>query len=130
MIRMASEDVGLADPFALRVALDAAEAFERLGLPEGELALAQAAVYLARARKSNALYVALGRAKEDVASTAAEPVPLHLRNAVTGLMRRAGYGAGYRSAHEDPEGAKEMPCLPPALRGRRYFDRPEPPKRA
>jgi len=121
LVRMASEDVGLADPFALRVALDAAEAFERLGYPEGKLALAQAAVYLARARKSNALYRALGRAEEDVRNTAAEPVPLHLRNAPTALMRAEGYGEGYRYAHDDPSARDEMVCLPPSLAGRRYF---------
>jgi len=121
LIRMASEDVGLADPFALRIALDAAEAFHRLGYPEGKLALAQAAVYLARAKKSNAVYVALGKAEADVRETAAEPVPLHLRNAVTDLMRRAGYGAGYHYAHDEPDAAREMTCLPPSLEGRRYL---------
>jgi len=121
MIRMASEDVGLADPYALRVALDAAEAFHQLGYPEGKLALVQCAVYLARARKSNALYVALGEAEKDVARTAAEPVPLHLRNAATDLMKQVGYGEGYRYAHDDPEAAREMTCLPPGLAGKRYF---------
>ncbi len=121
MIRMASEDVGLADPFALRTALDAAEAFHQLGYPEGKLALVQCAVYLARARKSNALYVALGKAERDVAATAAEPVPLHLRNASTRLMKDLGYGEGYRYAHDDPDAAREMSCLPPSLAGRRYF---------
>ncbi len=124
LIRMASEDVGLADPLALRVALDAAEAFHRLGYPEGKLALAQAAVYLARAKKSNALYVALGAAVEDVERTAAEPVPKHLRNAVTDLMRQAGYGEGYRYLHDDPAAKDEMRCLPPSLVDRRYFPRP------
>ena len=121
MIRMASEDIGLADPFALRIALDAAEAFERLGYPEGKVHLAQAAVYLARAKKSNALYVALGAAEQDVERTSAEPVPLHLRNAPTRLMKEAGYGAGYRYAHDDPKAKDEMPCLPPPLAGRKYF---------
>jgi len=121
MVRMASEDVGLADPFALRVALDAAEAFHQLGYPEGKLALVQCAVYLARTKKSNALYVALDKAEEDVARTSAEPVPLHLRNASTGLMREAGYGEGYRYAHDDPEARDEMTCMPPGLVGRRYF---------
>ncbi|MDP6538956.1 MAG: replication-associated recombination protein A [Planctomycetota bacterium] len=122
MIRMASEDVGLADPFALRITLDAAEAFARLGYPEGKLALAQAAVYLARAKKSNAVYTALGRAEQDVHETAAEPVPKQLRNAVTALMRAAGYGEGYRYAHDDPDAVGEMTCLPPSLEGRRYFE--------
>jgi putative ATPase len=121
MIRMASEDIGLADPFALRMALDASEAFHQLGYPEGKLALVQCAVYLARARKSNALYAALGRAERDVAETAAEPVPLHLRNASTRLMKELGYGEGYRYAHDDPEAAREMTCLPPSLADRRYF---------
>jgi putative ATPase len=125
LIRMAVEDIGLADPFGLRVALDAAEAFERLGEPEGDLALVQAAVFLARAKKSNALYVAYGAAGEDVERTAAEPVPLHLRNAPTRLMKQAGYGQGYRYAHDDPAAAEEMTCLPPSLLGRRYLPRPE-----
>jgi putative ATPase len=128
MVRMAVEDVGLADPFALRVALDAAETFERLGEPEGDLALALAAVYLARARKSNAVYRALDEALEDVERTQAEPVPLHLRNASTKLMQEAGYGVGYRYVHDDPRAREEMTCLPPALRGRRYFpQRGQPP---
>ena len=122
LIRMASEDVGLADPGALRIALDAGEAFHRLGYPEGKLALVQAAVYLARAPKSNALYVGLGLAEEDVQSTAAEPVPKHLRNASTELMRDAGYGKGYRYAHDDPAARSEMSCLPPGLKNRTYFD--------
>ncbi|MEO2162193.1 MAG: replication-associated recombination protein A [bacterium] len=125
LIRMASEDIGLADPFALRVTLDAAEAFGRLGYPEGKLALVQAAVYLARAPKSNALYTGLGKAEEDVQRTAAEGVPRHLRNAVTDLMKQAGYGKGYRYAHDDPEAKTEMTCLPPSLAGRRYLNAEE-----
>lgn len=121
MIRMASEDIGLADPYALRVALDAAEAFHQLGYPEGKLALVQCAVYLARAKKSNALYVGLAKAERDVATTAADPVPLHLRNASTDLMKKAGYGDGYRYAHDDPKAAEEMTCLPSSLANRRYF---------
>lgn len=123
LIRIASEDIGLADPFALRVALDGGEAFSRLGYPEGKLALLQAAVYLARAPKSNALYLALAEAEGDVEQTAAEPVPKHLRNAATALMREAGYGAGYRYAHDDPDAPEQMECLPPGLRGRRYLQR-------
>jgi putative ATPase len=123
LIRIAVEDVGLADPFALRIALDGAETYERLGSPEGDLALYQVAVYLARARKSNALYVAQKRAVEDVERTTAEPVPKHLRNASTGLMKREGYGRGYRYAHDDPAAVEEMECLPPSLRDRRYFER-------
>jgi len=122
LIRMAVEDVGLADPFALRVALDGADAFHRLGSPEGDLALAQAAVYLARAKKSNVVYAAWGAAQADVERTAAEPVPLHLRNASTRLMKEEGYGEGYRYAHDDPAARDEMECLPPSLRGRRYFE--------
>jgi len=122
LVRMASEDIGLADPAALGVAVDAARAFEMIGYPEGKLMLAQAAVYLARAPKSNALYVALGEAEEDVAKTAADPVPLHLRNAVTSLMKEVGYGKGYRYAHDDPKAVGEMECLPPALRERRYLE--------
>jgi putative ATPase len=124
LIRMAVEDVGLADVQALRVALDAAETYERLGTPEGELALAQAAVYLARAPKSNAVYVAYDAARADVAETSNEPVPLHLRNAVTGLLKAQGYGQGYRYAHDDPAAKDEMSCLPRNLSGRRYFQRP------
>ncbi len=124
LIRMASEDIGLADPFALRIALDAAEAFGRLGYPEGRLALVQAAIYLARAPKCNALYLGLAEAEKDVQRTAAQPVPNHLRNAVTDLMKEAGYGKGYHYAHDDPQAAAEMTCLPSALEGRRYFERP------
>ena len=126
LIRMASEDIGLADPYALRVSLDAAEAFHQLGYPEGRLALVQAAVYLARAPKSNALYTAHAEAQKDVQSTAADPVPKHLRNAATGLMRAAGYGKGYRYVHEDPGARDEMTCLPDRLVGKRYLQRPRP----
>jgi putative ATPase len=128
LVRMASEDIGLADPQAVGVAVDAARGFEMIGYPEGKLLLAQAAVYLARAPKSNALYVGLGKAEEDVARTAAEPVPLHLRNATTSLMKEVGYGKGYRYAHDDPKAKEEMTCLPPSLSGRRYLDSPENPQ--
>jgi putative ATPase len=121
LVRIAVEDVGLADVRALRVCLDAAEAYERLGTPEGELALAQAAVYLARAPKSNAVYVAYDAARTDVATTSNAPVPLHLRNAATGLMKAQGHGKGYRYVHDDPAARAEMTCLPPELRGRRYL---------
>jgi putative ATPase len=121
LIRMASEDVGLADPQALSVALAAREAVEWIGLPECNLALAEAAVYLAMAPKSNALYVGLGQASSDVQRTANEPVPLHLRNAPTGLMKQLGYGRGYRYAHDLPEGVAAMRCLPEGLAGRRYY---------
>ncbi|NOT29571.1 MAG: replication-associated recombination protein A, partial [Planctomycetes bacterium] len=122
LIRIAIEDIGLADTHALRVCLDAAETYERLGTPEGELALAQAAVYLARAPKSNAVYVAFDAARADVERTSNEPVPLHLRNAATALMKAQGYGQGYRYAHEDPAAREEMECLPPGLAKRRYFE--------
>ena len=121
LIRMSVEDVGLADTNALRVCLDAAETYERLGTPEGELALAQAAVYLARAPKSNAVYVAYDEARADVERTSNEPVPLHLCNAPTALMKELGHGRGYRYAHDDPAAREEMDCLPPGLIGRNYF---------
>jgi putative ATPase len=104
IIRMAAEDVGLADPRALRLALDAAETYERLGTPEGELALAQAVVYMAVAAKSNAVYVAYNSARSFVAEDESRPVPLHLRNAPTRLMRDLGYGRDYRYAHDEAEG--------------------------
>jgi putative ATPase len=103
LIRMAVEDVGLADPRALRLALDACETYERLGSPEGELALAQAAVYLACASKSNALYVAYNAAREYVGRDASRPVPVHLRNAPTKLMRELGYGKAYRYPHDESD---------------------------
>ena len=121
IVRFASEDVGLADPRALRIAIDAKEAFELLGLPEGSLALAEAAVYCALAPKSNALYVAEVEAKRDVAEKPAEPVPAVIRNAVTRLMKEVGYGRGYRYAHAEPEGVGGIECLPETLRGRRYY---------
>src|SRR5215472_5024236 len=121
MVRMASEDIGLAEPGALAVTLAAKEAFDFLGAPEGHLALAQAAVYLSLAPKSNALYVAYGDVLEDVKKTEAEPVPLHLRNPVTGLMRNLGYGKGYKYAHEFEEKVTEMQCLPDNLSGPTYY---------
>jgi putative ATPase len=121
IVRFASEDVGLADPRALSVALDAKEAFDFLGLPEGSLALVQAAIYCALAPKSNALYVAETEAKTDVAEKPAEPVPPVIRNAVTRLMREVGYGRGYRYAHAEPEGVGGIECLPESLKGRRYY---------
>src|SRR6185369_5014090 len=121
IVRFASEDVGLADPRALRVALDAKDAFDFLGMPEGSLALAEAAVYCALAPKSNALYEAENEAKADVAEKPAEPVPQVIRNAVTKLMREVGYGRGYKYAHAEPEGVGGIECLPEALQGRRYY---------
>jgi putative ATPase len=120
--RMASEDVGLADPRALQVALEAWMAFERLGSPEGELALAQAVVYLAVAAKSNALYIAFGEAQADVERYGSLDVPLHLRNAPTRLMRELGHGSGYRYAHDEPEAyAAGERYLPDGLPERRYY---------
>ena len=121
IVRFASEDVGLADPRALRLALDAKEAFDFLGMPEGSLSLVEAAVYCALAPKSNALYVAENEAKDDVAEKPAEPVPPVIRNAVTKLMQQVGYGRGYRYAHAEPEGVGGIECLPESLRGRRYY---------
>ena len=121
LVRMASEDVGLADPQALQVALAAKDAYDFLGTPEGELALAQVAVYLACAPKSNAVYTAFDQARADVHARPAEPVPLHLRNAPTRLMDRLGYGAGYRYAHDDPDAVVLQEHLPEALRGRTYY---------
>jgi putative ATPase len=103
LLRMASEDIGLADPRALRLALDAVEVYERLGSPEGELALTQAVLYLACAAKSNAAYVAYNEAREFIAHDGSRPVPLHLRNAPTRLMKEEGYGRDYRYAHDEPE---------------------------
>jgi putative ATPase len=121
IVRFASEDIGLADPRALRVALDAKEAFEFLGMPEGSLALVESAVYCAMAPKSNALYEAEGEVKRDVAEKPAEPVPQVIRNAVTKLMKDVGYGRGYRYAPAEPEGVGGIECLPDGLRGRRYY---------
>jgi putative ATPase len=121
LIRMASEDVGMADPKALEVAVAAMQAVHFVGLPEGDLALAQATVYLALAPKSNALYTGYGEVKGDAQKTVAEPVPLHLRNAVTGLMANVGYGKGYQYAHNAEEKLTDMECLPENLRGRHYY---------
>jgi putative ATPase len=121
LVRMAIEDIGLADPRALEQTVAAQQAVHFLGIPEGDLALAQAAVYLAVAPKSDAAYKALDLAMADVATTAAEPVPLHLRNAPTPLMKQFGYGAGYEHAHKFEDALTDMECLPPSLAGRRYY---------
>ena len=121
LVRMASEDVGLADPDALPLAVAAAQAVEQIGMPECALAIAQAAAYLALAPKSNALYVAYGEAKRDVEETMNEPVPLHLRNPVTDMMKGLHYGEGYRYAHDEPERVAPMPSLPEGLRDREYY---------
>lgn len=122
LVRFASEDVGLADPRALSVAVAARDAVHFVGMPEGELALAEAVVYLATAPKSNALYVAYGRAKRDAQETLGEPVPLHIRNAPTPLMADLGYGAGYRYDHDEPEAFSGQEFLPEPLRGARYYE--------
>lgn len=121
MVRFASEDVGNADPFALRLALGAMEAFRFLGHPEGDLALAQASVYLATAPKSNSVYTAWEKVKQVVKKKGVLPVPLHIRNAPTGLMKDLGYGNGYRYAHDYKEGYVAQTYLPAALAGDRYF---------
>ena len=121
LVRFASEDIGNADPHALTVAVAAKEAVHFIGMPEGNTALAQAVTYLATAPKSNAVYAAYNRAAADAQEQAAEPVPLHLRNAPTRLMKDQGYGRGYAYAHDDPDGVTGMDCLPPALAGRRYY---------
>ena len=121
LVRMASEDIGNADPQALTVALAAKDAYHFLGTPEGELALAQATVYLACAPKSNAVYTAFDAARDDVRARPGEPVPLHLRNAPTPLMAGLGYGAGYQYAHDAPHAQVDQEHLPAALRGRTYY---------
>ena len=122
MVRFASEDIGNADPRALAVALRAKDAFDFLGMPEGALALAQAAVYLALAPKSNAVYVAYGRVQEDLRAGLTDPVPLAIRNAPTSLMKKLGYGRDYEYAHDFDEGTTGLECLPERLRGRRYYE--------
>jgi putative ATPase len=121
LVRFASEDVGNADPRALSVAVAAKDAVHFIGMPEGNTALAQAAIYLATAPKSNAIYRAYLEAAEAAAREVAEPVPLHLRNAPTPLMKQLEYGKGYKYAHDEPEGVADMECLPPAHRGRKFY---------
>jgi putative ATPase len=121
IVRFASEDVGLADPAALSLAVSAMQAFHFIGLPEGTLALAEAAVYMATAPKSNAIYKAYESALQDIKMTLADPVPLHLRNAPTSLMKDLGYGRGYKYAHQFSERVTDMNCLPPSLAGKTYF---------
>ncbi len=121
LVRMAVEDIGLADPQALTLALAAKDAFDFLGAPEGELALAEAAVYLATAPKSNRVYAAWGAAQDAARRTPAAPVPLHLRNAVTGLMKEIGYGTGYRYAHDAPTAYISQEYLPDALAGEQFY---------
>jgi len=121
MVRFASEDIGNADPRALQVAMDATEAFRFLGHPEGELALAQCAVYLATAPKSNSVYRAAAAVREEIRRTGAPPVPLHIRNAPTRLMKDLGYGEGYRYAHDDPRGFTAQEYMPEGMESRRYY---------
>ena len=121
LIRMSVEDIGLADPRALEQAVAAMQAVHFLGIPEGDLALAQAAIYLSVAPKSDAAYRALGAVREDVESTSAQPVPMNLRNAVTRDMKAWGYGEGYQHAHKFEDAMVDMECLPPSLAGRQYY---------
>jgi putative ATPase len=121
IVRMAVEDIGLAAPEALNLCLSAKDAMHFLGHPEGELALAQAVVYLALAPKSNAVYTAYGAVRGDIQATAAEPVPLHLRNAPTKLMKDLEYGRGYQYAHDVEGRVADMECLPSSLAGRKYY---------
>ncbi len=121
VVRMAVEDIGLAEPNALALCMAARDAVDFIGMPEGNLALAQAVVYLCAAPKSNALYTAYGAVLQDVEQTAAEPVPLHLRNAPTRLMKGLGYGKGYQYAHDAEEKVADMQCLPDSLQNRAYY---------
>jgi putative ATPase len=121
LVRFASEDVGNADPQALAVAIAAKEAAHFTGMPEGNTALAQAALYLATAPKSNAVLTAYVRAAADAQEGPAAPVPLHLRNAPTRLMKSLDYGRGYQYAHDDPDAVSAMDCLPSELAGKRYY---------
>src|SRR5271168_1593882 len=121
VVRMAVEDIGLADPNALSLCMAARDAVDFIGMPEGNLALAQAVVYLSVAPKSNALYTAYGEVQQDVEQTAADPVPLHLRNAPTAIMKGLGYGQGYKYAHDVEGKIADMQCLPDNLRDRTYY---------
>jgi putative ATPase len=121
VVRMATEDIGLADPQGLAIALAAKDAYDFLGSPEGELAIAEAVVYLATAPKSNRVYTAWGAALEAARETPAAPVPLYLRNPVTGLMKEIGYGKGYRYAHDAPEAYLAQEYLPAGLEGREFY---------
>jgi putative ATPase len=121
VVRMAVEDIGLAAPEALNLCLSARDAMHFLGSPEGDLALAEAVVYLALAPKSNALYAAYGEVLADIEAKPAEPVPLYLRNAPTKLMKELDYGKGYQYAHDVEDKVADMECLPPSLAGRRYY---------
>jgi putative ATPase len=121
LIRFASEDVGLADPQALTLALNAKEAYEFIGSPEGELALAEAVIYLASAPKSNRAYTAFSKAMKDVEASPFEPVPFHLRNPSTSLMKEIGYGKGYKYAHDFDHVTTDMQTFPDRFKGREYY---------
>ena len=121
LVRFASEDVGMADPQALVVAMTAQQAVHFIGLPEGNLALAEATVYLATAAKSNSLYEAYSRVQQEVKQSYDDSVPLHLRNPVTPLMKEMGYGEGYKYAHHYPGHFVEQQNLPASLQGKRYY---------
>jgi len=122
LVRFASEDIGLADPQALAVALHAKEAYDFLGSPEGELAIAEAVIYLGSAPKSNRAYVAFGRAMKDIEQSPHEPVPLQIRNPVTPLMKDIGYGRDYAYAHDFEFGTTDMETMPERLKGRTYYE--------
>ena len=121
IVRMAVEDIGLAAPEAMNLCLSARDTYEFLGSPEGDLALAEAVVYLCLAPKSNAVYTAYGAVQQEIEQTRQEPVPLHLRNAPTRLMKELGYARGYRYAHDEEDKVADMDCLPDSLRGRSYY---------
>ena len=121
VVRMAVEDIGLAAPEALNLCLSAKEAIDFLGSPEGDLALAEAVVYLCLAPKSNSVYTAYGAVQQEIEHTRQEPVPLHLRNAPTRLMKELDYGKGYRYAHDEEGRVADMDCLPDSLKGRSYY---------
>jgi putative ATPase len=121
VVRMAVEDIGLAAPEAMNLCLSAKQTMEFLGSPEGDLALAEAVVYLALAPKSNSVYTAYGAVQQEIEHTRQEPVPLHLRNAPTRLMKELDYGKGYRYAHDEEGRVTDMDCLPDSLKGRSYY---------
>ncbi|MCX7994367.1 MAG: replication-associated recombination protein A [candidate division WOR-3 bacterium] len=123
LVRFAVEDIGLADPQALVIAVAAKDAVEFIGRPEGDLALAECVVYLAEAKKSNELYLAYSEAKDDALKTLAEPVPMHIRNAPTPLMKKLGYGQGYKYPHDYPDAKVEQEYMPENLKGRKYLKR-------
>ena len=121
VVRMAVEDIGLAAPEAMNLCLSAKQTMEFLGSPEGDLALAEAVVYLALAPKSNSVYTAYAAVQQEIEQTRQEPVPLHLRNAPTRLMKELDYGKGYRYAHDEEGRVADMDCLPDSLKGRSYY---------